>query len=87
MLVIQKLSLSSRKLCPEDSSSRSAEAFKCVDNLGVLHEVNETYTHVDGCNTCKCGPHGGACTRKFCIKKKVNIQYMLLGVNDLLRRD
>jgi len=59
-----------KKLCPEDSSSRSAEAFKCVDNLGVLHEVNETYTHVDGCNTCKCGPHGGACTRKFCIKKK-----------------
>ena len=66
-----------RRLCPKDSSSRSAEAFKCVDNMGVLHEKNETYTHVDGCNTCKCGEHGGACTRKFCIKKEVisNLSY------------
>jgi len=60
-----------KRLCPKDSSSRSAEAFKCVDNMGVLHEKNETYTHVDGCNTCKCGEHGGACTRKFCIKKEM----------------
>eukprot|EP00092_Neocalanus_flemingeri_P030677 GFUD01033309.1.p1 GENE.GFUD01033309.1~~GFUD01033309.1.p1 ORF type:complete len:278 (-),score=57.91 GFUD01033309.1:206-1039(-) len=59
-----------KRLCPEDISSRNAEAFKCVDNLGVLHDVNETYTHVDGCNSCKCGKHGGACTRKFCLKKE-----------------
>jgi len=62
-----------KRLCPEDSSSRSAEAFKCVDNLGVLHELNDTYTHVDGCNSCKCGQHGGACTRKFCLKKEERI--------------
>eukprot|EP00090_Calanus_glacialis_P020063 TRINITY_DN3084_c0_g1_i1.p1 TRINITY_DN3084_c0_g1~~TRINITY_DN3084_c0_g1_i1.p1 ORF type:complete len:278 (+),score=46.77 TRINITY_DN3084_c0_g1_i1:108-941(+) len=59
-----------KKFCPKDSSSRSAEAFKCVDNMGVLHEVNQSYTHVDGCNTCKCMEHGGACTRKFCLKKE-----------------
>lgn len=62
-----------KKLCPKDASSRSAEAFKCVDNHGVLHQINETYTHVDGCNTCKCGEHGGACTRRFCVKKEKKI--------------
>lgn len=61
-----------KKLCPADVDSRSAEAFRCVDNLGVLHEENQTYTHVDGCNTCKClqGGKGGACTRKFCFNQQ-----------------
>jgi len=59
-----------KRFCPKDISSRSAEAFKCVDNMGVLHEENQTYTHVDGCNSCKCGKHGGACTRRFCVKKE-----------------
>jgi len=67
---IESGSACTKKLCPEDISSRNAEAFKCVDNLGVLHDVNETYVHVDGCNTCKCGPSGGACTRKFCVQRE-----------------
>jgi len=62
-----------KRFCPENISSRNAEAFKCVDNMGVLHEVNQSYTHVDGCNTCKCGQHGGACTRRFCLKKEDRI--------------
>jgi len=62
-----------KRLCPHDSSSRSAEANLCVDNMGVLHDVNQSYTHVDGCNTCKCGQYGGACTRKFCLKKEARI--------------
>jgi len=67
---IESGSACTKRLCPSDASSRSAEANKCVDNKGVLHAVNETYTHVDGCNTCKCSSFGGACTRKFCVKKE-----------------
>ena len=78
-----------RRFCPKDISSRSAEAFKCVDNMGVLHEENQTYTHVDGCNTCKCGKHGGACTRRFCVKKEV-VTYLIAKFvtnDDLYRRE
>jgi len=57
-----------KKLCPETMTSREAEANKCVDNKGVLHEVGSSFTHVDGCNTCKCMEGGGACTRRFCLK-------------------
>merc|ERR1711874_775415 len=45
-----------KKFCfKEDKATiqRSAEANKCVDNLGVLHNVGEVYTHVDGCNSCR----------------------------------
>lgn len=61
-----------RKLCPSDVDSRAAEAFKCVDNMGVLHNESDSYTHVDGCNTCKCMPggKGGACTKMFCFEKE-----------------
>ena len=62
-----------RKYCPKEEREvvvRSAEADKCVDNRGVLHEVGESYTHVDGCNTCRCTAGGGACTRRFCIQER-----------------
>ena len=58
-----------RKICPVDATPRNAEADKCVDKDGVLHKAGESYTHVDGCNTCRCTEHGGACTKKFCIQQ------------------
>ena len=27
----------------------------------------ESFTHVDGCNSCQCTAAGGACTRRFCL--------------------
>jgi len=63
-----------RKLCPRDASPRNAEADLCVDKAGVLHEVGETYTHVDGCNRCKCTEQGGACTKKFCIQEEREVR-------------
>lgn len=62
-----------KRLCPAASEAEAerrrsrAEAGKCVDNLGVLHEVGQQYTHVDGCNSCTCTEAGGACTRRFCL--------------------
>merc|ERR1711874_537400 len=56
-----------RKICPADATARNAEAGKCVDKDGILHEEGESYTHVDGCNDCRCTEHGGACTKKKCI--------------------
>ena len=58
-----------RRLCPVDASPRNAEAGKCVDKDGILYKEGESYTHVDGCNDCRCTEHGGACTKKFCIKQ------------------
>jgi len=58
-----------KKFCPPNFSSREAEANKCVDNRGVLHDEGQSYQHVDGCNTCKCTKLGGACTRRFCHKQ------------------
>ena len=56
--------------------------------MGVLHEVNQSYTHVDGCNTCKCMEHGGACTRKFCLKKGVKCEILRFVYKDgLFRRE
>lgn len=67
----------SRKFCPPDITSRTAEADKCVDNMGVLHNDTETgrFLHADGCNTCTClagGKPGGkpSCTRRLCLKFK-----------------
>merc|ERR1711874_745020 len=60
-----------RKICPVDATPRNAEADKCVDKDGILHKVGESYTHVDGCNNCRCTEHGGACTKKFCIQQDV----------------
>merc|ERR1711874_90937 len=57
-----------KKVCPADATARNAEAGKCVDKDGILHEEGESYTHVDGCNDCRCTEHGGACTKKLCIK-------------------
>jgi len=66
-----------KRLCPKVENlaalKRSAEANKCVDNLGNLHEDGERYTHVDGCNSCRCTPDGGACTRKLCFKEAKNM--------------
>jgi len=63
-----------KRLCPrdedEEARKRSAEANKCVDNLGVLHDENDRYTHVDGCNTCVCTKNGGACTKRFCLESR-----------------
>merc|ERR1712066_370074 len=59
-----------KMLCPRDASPRTAEADRCVDSAGVLYEKGQTYTHVDGCNTCRCTEHGGACTRMFCIQRE-----------------
>ena len=42
-----------RKICPVDLTPRSAEANKCVDKDGLLYKEGESYTHVDGCNTCR----------------------------------
>jgi len=65
-----------KRLCPQDETKealkRSAEANKCVDYLGNLHEEGDRYTHVDGCNTCKCTKDGGACTRRLCFKEVKN---------------
>ena len=58
-----------RRLCPSDATPRNAEADKCVDKDGILYKVGESYTHVDGCNTCRCTEHGGACTRRFCYQQ------------------
>ena len=61
-----------KKFCFQEDKAiiqRSAEANKCVDNHGVLFNVGETYTHVDGCNTCRCTENGGACSRKFCLQE------------------
>ena len=58
-----------RRLCPVEATPRNAEADKCVDKDGILYEVGESYTHVDGCNTCRCTEHGGACTRRFCYQQ------------------
>ena len=58
-----------RRLCPVDATPRNAEADKCVDKDGKLYKEGESYTHVDGCNKCRCTEHGGACTKKFCIKQ------------------
>ena len=57
-----------KKVCPADATARNAEAGKCVDKDGILHEEGESFTHVDGCNDCRCTEHGGACTKKLCIK-------------------
>ena len=59
-----------RRICPRDATPRNAEADRCVDKAGVLYDVGQTYTHVDGCNTCRCTEHGGACTRRFCIQEQ-----------------
>jgi len=64
-----------RKLCPPDASSRKAEADKCVDNMGVLHNSTETeqYMHVDGCNKCRCMEGDKpACTKMLCLQFKEN---------------
>lgn len=58
-----------KRLCPENLSSREAEANMCVDNKGVLHDEGTSYTHVDGCNTCQCTGGGGACTKRFCLSE------------------
>ena len=59
-----------RKICPVDATPRNAEADKCVDKEGLLYKEGESYTRVDGCNTCRCTEHGGACTRRFCIQQE-----------------
>jgi len=60
------ISSCTKKLCP-GLDTRVAEAGQCVDNRGVLHKEGESYTHVDGCNTCQCTKNGGACTKRFCL--------------------
>lgn len=62
-----------KRLCPENITSREAEAGKCVDNRGVLYKEGESYTHVDGCNTCHCTQAGGACTKMFCLQERVAV--------------
>jgi len=57
-----------KRFCDPKQPKARAELNKCVDNKGNLHEVGETYTHVDGCNTCNCKQYGGVCTRKFCFE-------------------
>jgi len=61
------ISSCTKKLCPMDLDTRLAEAGQCVDDRGVLHKEGESYTHVDGCNTCQCTKNGGACTKRFCL--------------------
>jgi len=61
------ISSCTKKLCPKDLDTRIAENGQCVDDKGVLHKDGESYTHVDGCNTCQCTPNGGACTKRFCL--------------------
>jgi len=60
----------------EEGAARkvNAEANKCVDDKGNLHKDGESYTHVDGCNTCVCRSFGGACTKKFCFKEEVSLR-------------
>jgi len=60
-----------KKVCPDSATPRNAEADKCVDKDGILYKKGESYTHVDGCNKCKCTEHGGACSKKLCIKQDV----------------
>jgi len=60
------ISSCTKKLCP-GLDTRLAEAGQCVDDRGVLHKEGESYTHVDGCNTCRCTKGGGACTKRFCL--------------------
>ena len=59
-------------ICPVDATSRNAEVNKCVDKEGLLYEEGESYTHVDGCNTCTCTEHGGVCTKKFFCLQRVS---------------
>ena len=61
-----------KRLCPKNDAEIPIgrdTAYKCVDDKGNPHQVNETYTHVDGCNTCTCHDAGGFCTKMYCIKE------------------
>ena len=62
-----------KKMCPKNDAEIPIgrdTAYKCVDDKGNPHRVGENYTHVDGCNNCRCLEVGGACTRKLCFKKE-----------------
>lgn len=66
---IQGSNACTKIFCDPKTPRIAAEANQCIDNKGNLHEEGESYTHVDGCNTCICRSYGGACTKKFCFKE------------------
>ncbi|XP_023346184.1 kielin/chordin-like protein [Eurytemora carolleeae] len=58
-----------KKFCDPTVDKVEAEANLCIDNNGNIHEPGDSYTHVDGCNTCVCKEYGGRCTRKLCLQE------------------